>query len=205
MNVSTIEVDPEVAGQKYREYREIVKTRKAKEYNELRRTYRALEKGYKVIDIFKAFADTGVSAAGLPKLAIARADATKIIFVKQREGAGLFTRHEQRWGKHETASEVELPVGTFPDWKTQTDAQGNPMPWSILDERMITNVPIIPAHLMPADKLENYYILFDVKKWDRFASTKDPYLLQRINANTFIVMAEWDVTDVEAIVMRGRA
>ena len=56
---------------------------------------------------------------------------------------------------------------------------------------------------MPTGKLDNYYILFEVVQWDDVPVAADPYLLKRINANAFVVLAEWDVTVVEQAVMRG--
>lgn len=204
MNVTTVEVEHEVADKKYKEYLEAVKTRKAREYNELRRAYRAMAKGYKLIDIYKAFADTGIDEKGQPKLAIARADTKQVYFSKQQNGAGFFTRHRNNWQSRETASEVHLPEGTFEGWEKIKDANGNRL-WNAWADRVVTNVPIIPANVVLPGKPENYYILFEVDHWNPVAAVRDPYLLQRINDNTFIVLAEWDVTDVEAIVMRSRA
>lgn len=203
MNIATIEVDQEIAEKKYKEYLEAVKTRKAKEYNELRKAYRALSKGLKVIDIYKAFEDTGVDKNGNPKLAIASADLKQINLVKERDDSCAFTRRRNSWDKN-WSGEVVLPTGIFKEWPRVLGKDGLPT-WQIKDDRLTTNVPIIPAHLLPTGDLKNYHILFEVNRWSPIATVGDPYLLQRINANTFIVLAEWDVTDVESIVMRGRS
>ena len=49
-----------------------------------------------------------------------------------------------------------------------------------------------------------YFVLFEVAEWNEVPVAKDPYLLKRINANAFVVLAEWDVSEVELAVMRGR-
>lgn len=205
MNVATVKVDKELATQKYKEYLEAVKTRKAKEYNALRRTYRALSKGYKVIDIYKAFEDTDVGEDGRPKLAIVRADAKQVYFTKLAGGAGRFSRHRPNtWQRHEMVSDVNLPAGIFKEWQPINPNKPITNWGNIKDTESVTNVPIVPASVTMPNAPENYYILFEVDKWSKIAPVRDPYLLQRINNNSFIVLAEWDVTEVEAIVMRGR-
>jgi hypothetical protein len=198
MDVSKIEVDVELAKQKYKEYLEAVKLRKSKEYNAVRRAYRALSKGYKLLDIYKAFEETGLGVDGRPKIAIVRANAKQVYFTKVRNGAARFSLHAPNiWQRHETKSDVNLPEGIFSNWPTAPKEV-----WNIVDRESVTNVPIIPAHITVPHSLENYYILFEVDKWSRISSTKDPFLLQRLNDNTFIILAEWDVSEVEAVVMR---
>ncbi len=206
MNITTIELDKETATQKYKEYLEINKKQKSKEYSAARRAYRALSKGFKVIDIYAAFEKTGVKPDGNPKLAIVRADAKEAYFTKQGNGAGRFGRNNPlEWHYRPTQDDVLLPIATFKDWELidVTKSHGR---WdnTYKQENIVTNVPFIPAHIAPQAKLENYYILFEVDQWKSTAKVKDPYLLQRLNANTFIVLAEWDVSPVEASIMRGQ-
>lgn len=207
MNVATVAIDKEVAASKYKEYVEAVKTRKSQEYNAVRRAYRALSKGYKVIDIYKAFSDTGKDANDRPKLAIVRADAKLVYLTKQNNGAArfsLYDRESWRSAKTELSSDILLPDGIFENWQAEIVGT-QPNQWRrIKEQNLVTNVPIVPANVVMPHKPENYYILFEVDEWRARAVVRDPYLLQRINDNTFIVLAEWDVTDVEAIVMRGR-
>lgn len=206
MNVATIELEKDVALEKYKQYLEASKKQKSKEYSATRRAYRALSKGLKVIDIYRAFEKTGLKTDGTPKLAIVRADSKEVYFTKQANGAGRFKRTEPRgWGNQETVSEVRLPEGTFPEWEVEmVGASPTSRGWQrIKNPELVTNVPFIPAHVVIPGKLENYFILFEVDKWRRNVAVKDPYLLQRLNDNTFVVLAEWDVSDVEAIVMRG--
>ncbi len=203
MNVQTIELSKEEATKKYKEYLEANKRQKSKEYSAARRAYRALSKGLKVIDIYKAFEMTGKKSDDSPKLAIVRADSKIVYFTKQEGGAGRFKRtRPQNWGNQPYADEVNLPTGTFKDWDIITAPNGT---WPrIKNPELETNVPFIPAHIHVPGKLEDHYILFEVAQWKNTASVKDPYLLKRLNANTFIVEAEWDVSPVEAIVMRGQ-
>jgi hypothetical protein len=205
MQVTKVELDKDVAEQKYKEYLEAAKTRQSREYNALRRVYYALKKGYKVIDIYQAFNDTGKDEYDRPKLAIVRADAKQVYFAKEAEGAGRFTKYDpDDWRERKFAGEVYLPESTFESWKVKNSNLSVAAWANIFEDKLVTNVPIIPAHIPTPKSLDKYYILFEVDKWSKFAPVKDPYLLERINSNTFLVLAEWNVTDVEAIVMRGR-
>lgn len=202
MDVTTVEMDKLDAKEIYQQYQEALKTKVTdaqKQYEDLKKTYHAMSKGFKVIDIYKAFVDTGVDEDGNPKLAIAQAHLSTIRFNKERGGGGYFTE-DRGWATKERVIDVRLPGETFPDWPLNNPDQN----WSIKDREISTNVPLVPVQLLPPGKLENYYTLFEVKEWKTRAVVEDPYLLKRINANTFAVLAEWDVTEVEAIVMRGR-
>jgi hypothetical protein len=57
-------------------------------------------------------------------------------------------------------------------------------------------VPHIPANLRPKFKLNNYHILFEVQNWEEYPV--DPFLLKRVVGNLFIVIAEWELTELEA-------
>lgn len=206
MNVSTVVIDKEVAKEKYKEYLEAEKKVKSKEYSAARRAYRALSKGFKVIDIYAAFEKTGLKTNGTPKLAIVRADSREVFFTKLENGAGRFQKTApQSWGNQPYLDHVDLPAGTFKDWETElVGVSDTNQGWNIIKEPEITtNVPTIPPSVTVTDKLEKYYILFEVSQWKATATVKDPYLLQRLSPNMFVVLAEWDVSPVEAIAMRS--
>lgn len=57
-------------------------------------------------------------------------------------------------------------------------------------------LPLIPLHLRPQRALANYHILWEAE-WTRIPP-RDPYLLRRIgNADLWLVVAHWDLTEVE--------
>ncbi len=204
MNVTTVQMDPESADAKYKEYLEATKTRKEGYLHDLKKVYKALKDGKKVLDIYTAFKDTGVDEDGNPKLAISRADQKESYFHKEQGGAGLFNEGRLR---NERVVDVRLPGDTFDTWPlTRRTPERS---WrSILRQNLVTNVPLVPAHLLPPGHLKNYYLLWEVDEWKDAEETStaavgDPFLLRRINSNTFIVFAAWDLTDVEKIVMRG--
>jgi len=199
MDVATVSMPEDEAEVVYKGYLEVVKTRKEKYLEDLKKVYYALSNGKKVIDIYEAFKKTGVGVDGNPKLAISPANERAVRFHKENRGGGMFTRDEDF--HQELVVDVRLPSQTFPEW--ETDKQDGRTWISIKNQEISTNVPFIPAHLLPEGKLENYYILWEVDEWRVIAKAVDPFLLKRINANTFIVLASWDLTEVEQIVMRG--
>ncbi len=57
--------------------------------------------------------------------------------------------------------------------------------------------------LLPKGSNENYYVLWEVDHWTR-EPPRDPYLLRRITDNMFVVIAAWNLTDLERAVIKGR-
>lgn len=51
--------------------------------------------------------------------------------------------------------------------------------------------------------LRNYHILFEVPKWQVEPQPLDPLLLKRVAGLVFAVVSQWDVTPLEAAVLRG--
>lgn len=206
MKTPIITMPAEQAEEHYKEYLELVKVRKEKYLEDLKKTYYHLSKEHKVLDIIEVFKNGGVDEKGEPKLGIAPANAKAIMFEKGSMGSGTFTEHG-KWSRA-AKSDVQLPTGTFPIFLEEKN--GRVPSWGEGSERanVEAKVPIIPAHIMPEGDLKNYYILFEVTEgWSlpQTATFKkgDPYLLKRINNNAFAVLAEWDVTELEAAVLRG--
>lgn len=204
-NTPTIGMPEAQAKELYQEYSKEIKKRgdDAEKYlKELKSIYYHLSQGHKVIDIFEVFKKSSLKENGDTELAIARADLKNVFFHKQSMGAGTFSVAESKWGGG--AMDVSLPSGTFPEWKMiDAPTEWNPTRKVIEREVLQTKVPLIPAHIMPNGKLDNYYILFEVVEWNEVPVAADPYLLKRINANCFVVLAEWDITPVEQAILRG--
>ena len=198
-NTPTITMPKKQAKIFYQDYLSAVKTRKEVYVKELKQVYYHLSRGNKVLDIYEVFKKSGVNKMGEPKLAIARADGRRVEFNKRDLGAGRFE------GKT-TAYDVDLPTGTFPKWKKERSINN----WNYKEQfqtarpTISTKVPIVPAHLLPEGELDNYFVLWEVSEWSPMPVYKDPFLLKRINANAFVVLAEWDLTPVEQAIIRGR-
>ena len=194
------EVDAEKA---YKDYLEAVKTRKEKYLEDLKKVYFNLKQGKKVIDVFAAMQKAGVNNLGEPRLAISTAGKNKVRFIKQAAGSGSFYNGE--WAGY--TGDIQLPSGSFPEWSRDEPTKyqkENNFVGSVSREKIETGVPIVPAHLLPLGKLESYYILWEVDDWEEILPpVKDPFLLKRLSMNLFVVLAEWDLTEIEQSVIRG--
>ena len=203
MNAPTIKIDEEKAKEIYKDYLEIVKTRKEKYLKQLKQIYYHLSKGHQVLDIYEVFKESGVNKDGEPKLAICRADYRDCFFSKLPLGSGFFAKYHSTY-RTSNKGAVILPSNTFPEWKTIPEPNEFNKDREVIERQSLkTKVPICPAHLLPKGKLDNYYILWEVSEWNEVPVVKDPFLLKRVNSNAFIVLAEWDLTSVEQAVIRG--
>jgi hypothetical protein len=190
--IKPIVIPRKIAREKWKEYIEASKVHGDAYIKELRGLYFHLKEDRKVIDIFEAFKFTGLNENNEPKLAIAKADSRYITFVKQTGKKGYFSEYRNK-------DNVLLPEGTFniefP--KHPTDR------WSLINERIRTRVPIVPANKMPKKgKLGDYYIIWEVDKWENVP--KDPFLLKRISNNLFVIISSWQLTRLERALINGR-
>jgi hypothetical protein len=142
----------------------------------------------------------------LPRLAVCRASAA---FVYSRgvqdDGSieyvdSLGRRFDYRSGQ------VRLDPGTFelPEgYEAGRDLVGSSASgWSAM-------VPIVPPKHRPrrASSLDAYLVLWEVEAWEWSSPPRPPYdpaLLRRIGGDIFAVLATWDLTDLERLVLQGR-
>lgn len=193
MNVqaATMQVDYWHARTAYLEYRELVKSgRGTPQDDELRRAYREIAQGAKVIDINAAIAGAGLNAEGLPHLAIARAD-WAFVHAWWYDGKVVFAGRPRRWstrGDRQTASHnvaVRFPV---PPHTREASGQAQ--------------VPMIPPLHRPTGALTGYRILFEAV-WARVPPV-DPILLRAIGGPFYVVLAQWDLSPLEQAVLRAK-
>lgn len=189
MNVTTMIVSGEEAARKVKVYGSIPEYKRTDEDDALLRVYRAIGKGKRVLDVGRAFRETGLHADGTPKLAIARANTTDVWFHPRvawdswdlRVGAGGFSPYG-RWDARLTRMNFVLPAGT---WEND----------QLTKLRLRSPVPHIPPACRPAGSIEAYHVLFDAQ-WQRYPV--DPFLLRRVTGRLFTVEAEWELTELEA-------
>lgn len=186
MNVETILVPPQYAQQKLTEYRSLTARQRTVEDDALERMYAMLRKGGKVLDAAAAIRSAGLGEDHLPKLAIVRSDWAFVSCVTSTNSL-VFQGAKDRsdiWGNR--SAEFVVPMGRPIEWR----------------RRACSPVPHIPADIRPKDALRNYYTLFEVEKWEQYPL--DPILLKRIPKTTlFVVVAEWDLTPLEAAILAG--
>lgn len=155
------------------------------------RGYREIARGRKIISLPQAIRAGGENARLLPKLAIARADEERVHVRRYQDGrlsfAGDFL--------HPPRSLVTLPERTLSSVGRERWHRGNR--WGALEAEAI--VPTIPPELRPNAALERYWILFEAE-W-RNVAPKDPALLRPLGGGLYAVVATWDLTDLERLVL----
>src|SRR3990170_853626 len=159
MELQTIEMPVDEAKQAFREYRHAIRSAKTAVVNsedaQIARCYKALAEGRQVINIMEAFEQAGEDDKGLPRLAIARADETRIM-VRQ----------------HNWRTEVEMGPEDLVGYRRANAAiQGRlfVIPCSDRDRRredMYAIVPNIPPALRPPHSLQNNHLLWE-PRWER--------------------------------------
>jgi hypothetical protein len=197
MNVATMEVDYSSARDAYRHYRQAIKSNQGtKDDKALALAYHALMRGRKVIDIGLSIADAGTDAAFRPRLAVARADWTRVFSRRDDDGKFRFTSRSSNWGRR-PHGEVAVRIGETPRWSSAVVG-------GVLGEGQ-AQVPSIPPQFRPVDALSNYHVLFEAE-WLRVPPV-DPMLLQRVGGAEspfFVVLAAWDLSPLEQAVLRTK-
>jgi len=198
MKLEKYEVPKKDALKCWREYQVACKDNpKDRFLRDMKKVYHQLKAGTsagkKVIDIQKVIPAGGMNVNHSPKLAVAKASTTVVECEVHRDGRILFLN--QRWPKvHDIIVKgafPEVPQEQFTKERLQTS------------KRFQAPIPAIPASLRPKGDLSNYYILWEVEEW-KIVPPRDPYLLRRITPNMFVVLAGWDLTELERSVMAGR-
>jgi hypothetical protein len=172
------QIEPQHAKELLREYRQ---TKELTNMDaEIMAIYRAIARGRKVIDLGESIRTAGWDNLGRPKLAVARADWTHAYCTRNPGPNGwhcCFTREQWR---PRTAIKIFTPSN--PDFRTCRAL-----------------VPLIPAPLRPApNHLKKYTVLWEAD-WE--AAPVDPMLLRHLSGAFYIVVAAWDLTDVERAVL----
>lgn len=192
MDVTEISMSRKEALARWREYNAAAKKTRDRVYRDMKKTYGQLRLGRKVIDILDVFERTGVNARHEPRLGITRAGNRDAVCRITKDGECVFYSGEVRWKKR--ASDVSVRFSEIPDSIV-------PNQWGCIDLR--APVPVIPPQFLPDRLTDDYYVLWEVHEWKPVPPV-DPMLLRRISPNIFVVVAQWDLTPIERMVMKGR-
>jgi hypothetical protein len=169
---------------------------------EVQRTYDLLRRGKVIIKALESIKAAGLNREFLPKLALAPAVATKCHLIRRLDGSITMSPHD-RWSRRSRhilnlrENTFVFPADSFPvlNW-------GNRATRQTMGEHEAT-VPIIPTHIRPKRGLANYHVLWEAE-WQR-VPPRDPYLLRRIGkADLWLVVAHWDLTEVERAALSTR-
>ena len=188
MDIQPITMDKKLAREHFERYRALVRKRSQKEDVALMRGFKALSQGRQIIDIVTVMKAAGVDELFRPNLAIIRADAKECFFIN-------YIRPDE--GARFTPVRSPAPNATRRCFTLPSDA----LPKGAETVRAKAMVPIVPAQYRPHDAISNYHILWEAE-WQA-EPPRDPVLLKRIAKYTFVVLAQWDLTELERSVLRG--
>lgn len=156
---------------------------------EIAAIYKHIAQGKTVIRALESIRAAGVDEKGLPKLAIARADVALCYWHSRSSGECQFNDSRRMNYQNKIALKSRTIQINWPGVVQQRDVHE-------------AQVPLIPVHLRPKRGLENYHILWEAEWTKRYPV--DPYLLRRFGGDAWLVVAAWDLTDVERAVMSSR-
>lgn len=201
MNITTLELPAEEAAARLAEYEQVVAAERTAEDQAIAAGYRAAARGLPVIQLSTVMAAGGWFPNGLPRLAVARADATEV-----------HVEVTNRWSDADTANVVFYDdarsrnrgalVGrhTVRVERIPGRTSASPGGW-----RGSTIVPLVPPRHRPRrNRIRGFHILFEVEAWTP-APSRDPALLRHIRGDLWAVVATWDLTPLEMAVLSARA
>lgn len=203
MNLPMIEMDTGTAREAFLEYRqsakrgldrelELLDDRRAETAARMReideataRAYRLLSLGHRIISLQAAFKAAGEDEQHRPRLAVARADEPRIELHRWTNGT---VRMGPQWVRGRQAN----------SGRRQRSFQFAGYPRIDRGVNGLAVVPTIPPRLRP-DSLETYHILWE-PDWQELPPV-DPALLRSLGGDLYAVVAVWDLTEVERLVL----
>jgi hypothetical protein len=228
MQLSTIEIPRVGARERAAEYSRVARHTadpvRRHEFEEIARCYRlAARDDVALIDLDRTFAEGGTTVRTrvidkdtprerrenylLPRLAACRSSADYVYCLGvTATGACVFSdslhrREDYRSGVIRVEGLDERPSGFADNWAaervwTQWHA------WSAM-------VPIVPPEHQPraGGRLNAYVTLFEVEDWQWRVPPRppgDPALLRHVGGSIYAVLAVWDLTELEQLVLSGR-
>lgn len=198
MNLSPILIDPVEAKKLCAEYEAAFRQDRHVEDQEIARGYRAAARGLPIIELSKVITAGGCFDNGLPRLAIARADA-KICQVEPHSWRGnggiVYHSDPDRWPNNRGAlvGRKHVIVRATPEGLKKNTRDGQ------------TIVPITPPRFRPKrSHISNFHVLWEVEEW-KLVPPIDPALVRHIRGDLWTVMAVWDLTPLERAVLAQRA
>lgn len=147
---------------------------------EILRAYKSIAHGGRVINMKATLEAGGFDKEWRPKLALCCASATTVR-LRGYPGSTEF-RWDHRYYNRSSTCIVgwghNTNVGTVESWATR---------------------PFIPPYIRRA-RMAKYFILWEATWHD--IPKGDPYLLEKIDDNLYRVVAAWDITPLEAAILR---
>jgi hypothetical protein len=196
MDLGTIEITEEEAAARVAEYEKVLEADRSVEDAAILQAYRAAKRGLPIISLSRAFDIGGFHLNGLPKLAIVRADAKKVwVNASNLNNGGTRLVFSDR----EFANSRGALVGAHSTCVDTSVSRPSGQRW-----RASTIVPLVPPRHRPnRGRAHSFHILWEVDEWTP-APPRDPALLRHIRGDLWSVLAVWDLTDLERLVLSQR-
>lgn len=196
MNLSAIEISQDEARERLAEYQEALKTERNAEDEAIAAGYRAAARGLPVISLQRTITAGGWHDNSLPRIAVAPADAVEC-FARWDDGDLVFSDVDDRYvnrgalvNRHSVR--VQVPGDARPERRRAYWQAGQAM------------VPLIPPRFRPKPRrLHRFHLLWEVESWTWIAP-EDPALIKHIRGDLWAVLAEWDLTELERLVLAQR-
>jgi len=203
MDIAAIEISKDEARERLAEYTGMLAAERTAEDDAIAAGYRAAARGLPVISLSRTIAAGGWHEDGLPKIAIINAydpevspPFTPTCYARWHNGGLVFAdrddQHANR-GSLVGAHSVRVPI------------PGDDRPPGPL--RRVAGsavVPLIPPRHRPRPhRLRHCHILWEVPSWTRIPP-EDPALLRHIRGDLWAVLAVWDLTELERLVLSQR-
>lgn len=189
--IEKVTMPKEKAKKLWREYCKTLKTREKdykKEIKEIKQCYYQLSKGRAIINIVDVFKKFGLNELGHPLLAFAPAKERFVVFRQstwsENRGNASFTSEGWQY-------KTFLDLNVFPHLKRDRDCE------------LRTSVPLIPPKFLPKT-LRGCFLLWEVENWETLRPKRDPILLKKLSGNLYAVLATWNLTKIEAMIISGR-
>jgi len=194
MNIDKITMPQDEARRAFLDYKHAVEARHNDEDVAIMKGYKALAEGSALLDLRSAFRATGLDAKGMPRIAVCRADFKWcwFSFVDTARGTFIGTNDTTTFGGNLKAhgyNSVKLPEGVL-----AKPAGSWPRARALL--------PSVPPQFRPKHHLRNYHIMWEAE-WQPVPPT-DPLLLKHLGGTLYVVLAQWDLTEVERAVLANR-
>ena len=193
MQVATITMPKEVARQKLKAFRADRHKDSEAMYAAAAEAYKHLAEGTVLLSLRASLEVAGrfASDSPLPKLAIARSDRREVKCTVRQSTATFNTSFAQRYGRVARDAVVDVPLSWNSHW---------------IDRYAL--VPMVPADVRPKHgQLRDFFTLWEVERWfERPQSMKapiDPMLLKHLGGDLYAVVAQWDLTAVERLILEG--
>lgn len=207
MELPLIDAPIAEARQAAADYLKAVRQRHSDEDQAILRGYRELARGRRLVQLSAAIRAGGYdtvtvrwrdswgdrnwreAVVKVPKLAVARADATRVWTQGVNSEGECEIRIKRDLGPRNTRERMTLrglePADTA-SWR-----------W------VQAIVPIVPPPLRPATHLRNYHVLWEAEWSPEPIPPRDPALLKHLGGDLYAVVAIWDLTELERAVLAG--